>query len=49
MAFMDELDAAIVGHLQRDGRQTNRELARAIAPLEPCDPVPEPAKSIARL
>jgi DNA-binding Lrp family transcriptional regulator len=27
---MDQLDAAIVEHLQRDGRQTNRELARAV-------------------
>ena len=27
---MDELDAAIVRHLQRDARQTNRELARAL-------------------
>ncbi len=30
MALVDELDAAIVAHLQRDGRQTNRELARAV-------------------
>lgn len=27
---MDELDAAIIGHLQADARQTNRELARAV-------------------
>ena len=27
---MDELDEAIVAHLQTDARQTNRELARAI-------------------
>ena len=27
---MDELDAAIVRHLQTDARQTNRELARAV-------------------
>jgi len=27
---MDELDAAIVAELQRDGRQTNRELARRL-------------------
>ena len=27
---MDELDAAIIRHLQRDARQTNRELARAV-------------------
>jgi DNA-binding Lrp family transcriptional regulator len=27
---MDELDAAIVAQLQRDGRQTNRDLAHAI-------------------
>jgi DNA-binding Lrp family transcriptional regulator len=30
MAYMDELDVAILAHLQRDGRQTNRELARAV-------------------
>jgi DNA-binding Lrp family transcriptional regulator len=30
MAAMDKLDAAILAHLQRDGRQTNRELARAV-------------------
>ena len=27
---MDELDSAIVEHLQRDARQTNRDLARAV-------------------
>lgn len=27
---MDELDSAIVRHLQRDARQTNRDLARAL-------------------
>jgi len=27
---MDELDSAIISHLQRDARQTNRELARRI-------------------
>ncbi|GIF02517.1 Lrp/AsnC family transcriptional regulator [Actinoplanes siamensis] len=27
---MDELDAAIVAHLQADARQTNRELARTV-------------------
>jgi DNA-binding Lrp family transcriptional regulator len=27
---MDELDSAIVAHLQTDARQTNRELARAV-------------------
>jgi len=27
---MDELDSAIVRHLQRDARQTNRELARTL-------------------
>ncbi|MCW6010801.1 Lrp/AsnC family transcriptional regulator [Micromonospora sp. CPCC 205371] len=27
---MDELDSAIVGHLQRDARQTNRDLARTL-------------------
>jgi DNA-binding Lrp family transcriptional regulator len=27
---MDELDSAIVDHLQRDARQTNRELARKL-------------------
>jgi DNA-binding Lrp family transcriptional regulator len=27
---MDELDSAILGHLQRDARQTNRELAAAV-------------------
>lgn len=27
---MDELDSAIVGHLQLDARQTNRDLARAL-------------------
>ncbi len=27
---MDELDAAIIRHLQQDARQTNRELARAV-------------------
>jgi DNA-binding Lrp family transcriptional regulator len=27
---VDELDAAIVRHLQQDARQTNRELARAV-------------------
>lgn len=27
---MDELDAAIIRHLQADARQTNRELARAV-------------------
>src|SRR5690348_2072651 len=27
---MDELDSAIVAHLQRDARQTNRDLARAL-------------------
>ena len=27
---MDELDSAIIGHLQHDARQTNRELARRI-------------------
>ncbi|GLY05470.1 MULTISPECIES: Lrp/AsnC family transcriptional regulator [Actinoplanes] len=27
---MDEIDAAIVAHLQTDARQTNRELARAV-------------------
>lgn len=27
---MDELDSAIVAHLQADARQTNRELARAV-------------------
>src|SRR5688500_14017571 len=27
---MDEIDAAIVAHLQRDGRQTNRQLASAV-------------------
>jgi len=27
---VDELDAAIIRHLQRDARQTNRELARAV-------------------
>jgi DNA-binding Lrp family transcriptional regulator len=30
MAVMDELDTAIVGHLQLDARQTNRELARRL-------------------
>jgi DNA-binding Lrp family transcriptional regulator len=30
MTFMDELDEVILAHLQRDGRQTNRELARAV-------------------
>lgn len=30
MAFMDQLDEDILAHLQRDGRQTNRELARAV-------------------
>src|SRR6185295_10616975 len=29
-ATVDELDAAIVRHLQQDARQTNRELARAV-------------------
>jgi DNA-binding Lrp family transcriptional regulator len=27
---VDKLDAAILAHLQRDGRQTNRELAEAV-------------------
>lgn len=27
---MDELDSAIVRHLQRDARQTNRHLARTL-------------------
>ncbi|MDT0344404.1 Lrp/AsnC family transcriptional regulator [Streptomyces litchfieldiae] len=27
---MDELDSAIIAHLQRDARQTNRELARTL-------------------
>ncbi|MGH3601480.1 MAG: Lrp/AsnC family transcriptional regulator, partial [Pseudonocardiaceae bacterium] len=27
---MDELDSAIIGHLQSDARQTNRELARRL-------------------
>lgn len=30
MATVDELDAAIIQHLQQDARQTNRELARAV-------------------
>jgi DNA-binding Lrp family transcriptional regulator len=30
MRFMDELDSAIVAHLQTHARQTNRELARAV-------------------
>jgi DNA-binding Lrp family transcriptional regulator len=30
MPVMDELDSAIVEHLQRDARQTNRELARTL-------------------
>jgi DNA-binding Lrp family transcriptional regulator len=30
MAYMDEVDEAIVAQLQRDGRQTNRELAAAV-------------------
>lgn len=30
MPPMDELDSAIVEHLQRDARQTNRELARTL-------------------
>ncbi|BCJ48104.1 AsnC family transcriptional regulator [Actinoplanes ianthinogenes] len=30
MPVVDELDAAIVGHLQTDARQTNRELARTV-------------------
>lgn len=30
MAVMDQIDAAIVRELQRDGRQTNRELARGL-------------------
>lgn len=30
MTTVDELDSAIVEHLQRDARQTNRDLARAL-------------------
>jgi DNA-binding Lrp family transcriptional regulator len=30
MAAMDQIDAALVRELQRDGRQTNRELARRV-------------------
>lgn len=30
MPFVDELDSAIVEHLQRDARQTNRELAATL-------------------
>jgi len=30
MAAMDDIDSAILGHLQRDGRLTNRELARLV-------------------
>jgi DNA-binding Lrp family transcriptional regulator len=30
MGVVDELDSAIVEHLQRDARQTNRELARTL-------------------
>jgi DNA-binding Lrp family transcriptional regulator len=30
MATMDELDSAIIQHLQRDARQTNRDLARTV-------------------
>ena len=30
MPLVDELDSAIVGHLQTNARQTNRELARAV-------------------
>jgi len=30
LAAVDELDSAIIQHLQRDARQTNRDLARAL-------------------
>jgi DNA-binding Lrp family transcriptional regulator len=30
MAAVDELDSAIIQHLQRDARQTNRDLARTL-------------------
>jgi DNA-binding Lrp family transcriptional regulator len=30
MPLVDELDSAIIGHLQTNARQTNRELARAV-------------------
>src|ERR1041384_2891198 len=30
LPVVDELDAAIIRHLQADARQTNRELARAV-------------------
>jgi DNA-binding Lrp family transcriptional regulator len=30
MAAMDDIDSAIVRELQRDARQTNRELARTL-------------------